>query len=138
MADDDRKRAAAGRNFSRAMDRAGVRQSDVMSLTGASASQVSNWSKRGVSAQFATAVAEYLKVKPHQISLVRESYASDEVAVLGDDPAQYTRTRPGPSVSEPKPLDPGKQALIEALEEARLSRSDLALIELLVARLSGG
>ena len=133
----EERHLAAGRNFKRALERAGLKQVDVMSKTGASQGQVSNWAARGVSAQFAPMVAAMLGVKPGQIC------ASIHGVVGGADVPAAQEHAPGPVVREeqahyrrPEPRRPDRlQRLVDALDEADLGVVDLALLEELVHRL---
>jgi hypothetical protein len=131
MVDEDwekkERQAAAGRNFRRALIRAGVRPVDVAQLTGATPSRVSNWGKRGVSAQFAASVAAFLKVKPHQISIAQDPDEGEseapEVLAVEERGAPYQ-----------PPVALGR--LIDLLEKSGLPATDLALLEELVHRLA--
>lgn len=129
-------RRAAGRNFAKAMDRAGVRQYEVEELTGSKQSAVSMWRQRGVPPKYAQAVGQFLRVNPNKISLLHngleEEYRDDEPAVFDiDKPVQGIKDNNNSNYTS-KPYN----RVLRALEDADLSTVDLALLEELIERLS--
>ena len=93
--------AAMGRNFQRAMANKDVRPKDIIDLTGASSSTVGNWRRRGVSREFAVTVAEFLGVKPDQISSMKTGgMYGNALANLRVDPEVIERGDPDPELMD--------------------------------------
>lgn len=136
---DDELRLAAARNFKRALERSGLKQADIVSRTGATQPQVSNWVKRGVSSAYAVSVAAMLGVKPGQIcASVHELVGSSEVKAPPAPPRVEEEDR---RVVQRRrmPERPARlQRLVDALDDTDLGVVDLALLEELVQRLGRG
>lgn len=134
-----------GRNFTRAMERADVRSSQIQKLTGASASTVGNWKRRGVPGDQAEIVAGYLKVDPAKISQQHHVHQLEQRAQhLQSEPEDRVLPAKLSEVAEaevsyrrpPSAREYRAQRLVEILDEADLNHHDMDLIERLIERLS--
>lgn len=111
-----------GRNFYYALRRAGMKQAELADKLGVRPQTVYNWRHRGVSAQYAAAVAGVLDVDQQDIAELQGSPPSVEAAP-GDSP------RPEIPTSR---LPVTREALLAAIVEAQLTSEELATIYNLV------
>jgi len=133
---DNERAAVAGRNFLHALARAGKQQTDIMTLTGASQSTVSNWAARGVSRNHAPAVAKYLGVPADKICawIPPESVPEGPPRHYGTSDTDFL------PAGEVLTSDSGRRRLypdrlIALIEEADLNASDLRMLEDVILRL---
>ena len=117
---------ALGRNLARAMDRAGIRPSELASKMGVTAQTITNWRARGVAATHGDAVARLLGVDPGKIS---------RVEAVGAVHARAAGVVASATVTAPTVATGAREELLAALLRADLAPDDLRLITALIQRL---